>query len=315
MKYAIIIDSVAAVPAYFLEKRPFAVMPVSVELDGELVPDAFDESELIDFYSGGQLKVKSKVKSSPPSREQISDLVIKTVAPEFDYAFCQTISKKVSPTFDNFQTASQSIAKGAREIRDELGLEHSFHMNCVDTGSTMTGSGLIAIYADMILNKGIRYNDYVSTINKFSKLVHCFCVIPNVLYSRARALEKGLKTMSFPAALVGKSVGLNPVVQISYDHITKPVTMLRGLDKSVDALFSYAAAQIENGLYVPIVNISYAGDRRDLKDHESFKHLMNVAKEHNVKVLTSVMSLAAGIIFGPNAVALGIAPKDQKAIP
>ena len=315
MKYAIIIDSVAAVPSYFLEKRPFAVMPVSVEVDGELVPDNFDEAALIDFYTSGNLKVKSKVKSSPPTKEQISDLITQSIAPKFDYAFCQTISKQVSPTFDNFQLAAQGISKSARHVRDELGLEHSFHMNCTNTGSTIAGSGLIAIYADMILNKGISYNDYVTAIGKFTRVVHCYGVVPNVLYSRARAMEKGIKAMSFPAALLGKSIGLNPIVQISYDHITKPVAMKRGLDNSIDSLFTYAAEQIENGLYVPIVNLSYAGDRHDLREYDSFKNLLAVAKAHNVKVLTGVMSLAAGVIFGPQAVTLGIAPKDQKAIP
>lgn len=315
MKYAIIIDSVAAVPDYFLEKRPFAVMPVSVEVDGELVPDDFDEDALIDFYQGGKLKEKSKIRSSPPTREQISDLITNTIAPEYDYALCQTISKQISPTFDNFEATSQGIAKSAREIRDGLGLEHSFRMSCINTGSTIAGSGLIAIYADMILNKGISYNDYIATINKFRKLVHCYCVVPNVLYSRARGLEKGVKTMSLPAALVGKSVGLNPIVQICYDHVTKPVTMIRGMDKSFDSLFTYAAEQIKNGLYVPIVNISYVGDKKELKSHESFRRLLSVAKEHNVKILVSVMSLAGGVIFGPQAITLGIAPKDQTAIP
>jgi len=315
MKYAIIIDSVAAVPSYFIEQRPFAVMPVSVEIDGKIVPDSFNQDELIEFYTGGSLKVKSKVSSSPPTKEQITQLITEEIAPIYDYAFCLPVSRQISPTYDNFQTAANGISKLAREKRDTLGIEHSFHMNCVNSGSTISGCGLIAIYADMILSKGISYNDYAATIQKFTRVVQNYAVVTDVLYTRARAQEKGIKSLSLPAALIGKTVGLNPIVQISYDHVTKPITMKRGIDASVNSLFEYAAQQIKNGLYAPIINIGYAGDPSDLDQFEAYAKLLKTAKDNKVKVLAGVMSLAAGVIFGPRAVTIGIAPKDQAAVP
>jgi len=315
MKYAIIIDSVAAVPSYFIEQRPFAVMPVSVEVDGEVVPDSFSQEELIEFYTGGSLKVKSKVSSSPPTKEQISQLITEEIAPKYDYAFCLPVSRQISPTYDNFQAAANGISKLAREKRDKLGIEHSFHMNCVNSGSTISGCGLIAIYADMILSKGISYNDYANTIQKFTRVVHNYGVVTDVLYSRARAQEKGIKSLSLPAALIGKTVGLNPIVQISHDHVTKPVAMKRGIDASVNSLFDYASEQIGSGLYAPIINISYAGNTDDLNQFESYATLLKTAQENKVKVLIGIMSLAAGVIFGPGAVTLGIAPKNQSAAP
>ncbi len=290
-------------------------MPVSVQVDGQLVPDTFDEKTLIDFYTSGQLQVKSSIVSSPPSQEQITELITETVAPKYDYAFCQTISKQISPTFDNFQLASQGIARKAREVRNELGIEHSFHMNCINTGSTISGCGLIAIYADMILSKGKSFNDFLKIINMFTRAVHCYASVTDVLYSRARAQEKGIKTMSLPAALLGKTVGLNPVVRISYDHVTKPVLMKRGIENSVNAMFDYAIARIPEGLFAPIVNISYAGELTDLEQFSSYQKLLDVAEKHKVVVLTGVMNLAAGVIFGPGAVTMGIAPKNQTAEP
>jgi len=275
MKYVIIIDSVAAVSNYFLNNRPFEVMPVSVKVDGELVPDSFDRRELI----------------------------------------CQTISKKVSVTFDNFQLAANGISKGAREVRDALNIEHSFHMNCINTGSTIAGSGLIAIYADVILSKGTSYNDYISVMQKFTRMVHCYGVVPDVLYSRARAMDKGIKSLSFPAALFGKTVGLNPIVRITYDHQTKPVLMKRGMENAIDSLLNYATERVKEGLYTPIVNLSYAGDPSELEALKSFQRLLSNAKKRKINVLVGVMSLAAGVVFGPGALTMGIAPKDQKAVP
>ena len=315
MKYAIVIDSVSALPSYFLENRPVFIMPVSIEVDGDLVPDTFDEKTLIDFYSSGQLRVKSNIVSFPPSEQQITDLIVQQIASSYDYAFCQTISKQVSPTFENFQSASQAISKKARDVRQNLGIEHSFHMNCINTGSTIAGCGLIAIYADMILRKGKSYKDFLKIMQMFARTVHCYGSVTDVLYSRARAMDRGVKTMSFPAALLGKAVGLNPVVQIKYDHITNLVAMKRGVEESVSSMLEYAAARVEEGLYAPIVNISYAGDTKDLLQFASFQKLVDAAEKANVNILTGVMSLAAGVIFGPGAATLGIAPKNQSAVP
>lgn len=315
MKYAIIIDSVAAVPNKFIETRPFIVMPVSIEIDGELVPDDFDEKQLIEFYTGGKLDTSSTIKSSPPSIQQISDLINEKVAPFYDYAFCQTISQKVSPTFDNFQLAANGIAKSTRETRNGLGIEHSFHMNCISTGSTIAGSGLIAIYADIILSKGISYNDYTNTIQKFTRLTQFYGVVTDVMYSRSRALEKGVKAVSFPAALFGKTVGLNPLIQITHDHETKPVLMKRGIDKAIISLLDFANERVKEGLFAPIINLSYSGDPADLNEFKSYQRLRTTCQKHKVSLLLGAMSLSAGVIFGPGALTMGIAPKNQKVIP
>ena len=188
-------------------------------------------------------------------------------------------------------------------------------MSCVSTGSTIAGSGLVAIYADIILNKGISYSDYTKAIQKFTRLVQCYAVVTDVMYSRSRAMEKGIKTMSFPAALFGKSVGLNPLVQISYDHETKPVLMKRGIDTAIVSLLEFATQRVKEGLFVPIINLSYGGDPKDLEKFESYQKLVVESKKYKVKLLVGVMSLAAGVIFGPGALTMGIAPKNQKVVP
>ena len=167
----------------------------------------------------------------------------------------------------------------------------------------------------MILSRGVSYNDYGTNIQKFARVVQNYAVVTDVLYSRARAQEKGVNTVSLPAALLGRTIGLNPIVRISYDHVTKPVAMKRGTNASMDSLFEYAADRIKDGLYAPIINLSYAGDPVELNKFKAYSVLLEVAKKNNVTILVGIMSLAAGVIFGPGAVTLGIAPKNQKAIP
>lgn len=315
MKYTIIIDSIAGIPNHILEARPFKVMPVTVELNGEVMPDTFDEQTLIEFYRGDSLNVKSQVSSAAPSEDDISNLIAREVAPFSDYAFCQTVSKQVSPTFENFERAASGIATRARTIRDRLSIEHPFRMSCINTGTTIAGQGLIAIYADMLLSKGADVAEYTKTMNKLVRLVHCYPVVADIYYTRERGLERGVKTVSLPAAMLGKTVGLNPIVQITYDHVAKPVLTKRGLPNSIGHLLKYAADRIKEGLYVPLINLSYAGDPKELETFDHYAELISTAKAHKVTVLKGVMSLAASVVYGPGAFALGIAPRNQKALP
>lgn len=315
MKYAIIIDSIAGIPNSILESRPFKVMPVTVEVNGEVMPDTFDEKTLIDIYQGKTLTVHSEIKSSPPSQEDISNLITREVAPFYDYAFCQTVSKQVSTTYDNFQQASEGIAAKVRTLRNRLGIDHPFRMSSLNSGTTIAGQGLAAIYADMLLSKGTDAGQYTKTMNKLLRLIQCYPVVADVMYTRERSMERGIKTVSLPAAFIGKTVGLNPIVKISYDHQVEPVLTKRGLDTAISHLMKYAIARIEEGLYVPLINLSYAGDPRDLEQFNEYDGLVAVARKHNVKILKGVMSLAASAFYGPGAFALGIAPKNQKALP
>ena len=112
-----------------------------------------------------------------------------------DYAICQSLSRVASPIFDNFALVSSQISKDARVARNKLGIEQPFRMTSLNSGTTWAGQGLIAIYADIILSKGIELNEYTKVIEKFTKVVRTYAIVRDIFYSRKRAIEKGLKPL------------------------------------------------------------------------------------------------------------------------
>ncbi len=314
MKYTIVVDSVAAIPESIFNTRPIKVLPITINLNDEVKPETVDEKELIKFYKSGELTVHTKIQTAPPSPEQITDFILNEVAPYSDYAICQTFSKAASPIYDNFELAASKIAKRSREIRDELGIEHPFRMTYLNTGTGIAAQGLVAIYADILLSKGADIHQYTRVLEKFTKVVRSYAIVRDIYYSRQRALEKGIKSVGLAPALIGKAVGLTPIIE-NYADEGRPVATKRGADKAMESLFRYAIDRVKDGLYIPVINISYAGDLDDIHSMPIVSELKDVAKEHKVSVLFGVMKLGSSMMYGPGGMALGIAPRNSKDKP
>jgi len=310
MQFTLVVDSVAAIPESILKSRPIKVLPIQININGEIKPDSIDEKGLIELYQGSELSIKSEISTIPPSPDQIKDFILKEVAPYSDYAICQSLSKVTSPVFNNFEMVASQIAKEARELRDGLGKEHPFRMTYLNTGTTLAGQGLVALYADMLISKGAEIQEYSQVIEKFTKAVRTYVIVRDLFYSRKRAIEKGVKTVGFAPALLGKTVGLTPIVEI-YNDLTTPVVAKIGFEKSFDSLIRYAIDRIKDGLYIPIVNISYAGDLNDIHQEPIIDELKEVAAKHKVKLLFGVMALGSSTVYGPGGFSIGIAPKNK----
>lgn len=314
MKFTLVVDSVAAIPESIFKSRPIKVLPIQININGDIKPDSIDEQGLIDIYQGSELSIKSEISTVPPSPDQIKEFILREVAPYSDYAICQSLSKVTSPIFNNFEMVASQIAKEARELRDGLGIEHPFRMTYLNTGTTLAGQGLVALYADMLLTKGAEIQEYSKVIDKFTKVVRTYAIVRDIFYSRKRAIEKGVKTVGFAPALLGKTVGLTPVVEI-YNDLTTPVTTKLGFEKAFDSVIRYCIDRIKDGLYIPIVNISYAGNLEDIHKESVIDELKEVADKHKVKLLFGVMALGSSTVYGPGGFSIGIAPKNQKDKP
>ncbi len=314
MKYTIVVDSVAAIPEALFKSRPIKVLPITVTINGETKPEIIDEQELIEFYKSGELSVNTKITTAPPSPEQITEFILNEVAPYSDYAICQTFSKAASPIYDNFELAASKIAKRSREVRDKLGIEHPFRMTYLNTGTGIAAQGLVAIYADILLNKGADIHQYTSFMEKFTKVIRSYAIVKDIYYSRQRALEKGIKSVGLAPALLGKAVGLTPIIE-NYSDEGRPIATKRGADKAMQSLLQYAIDRIKDGLYIPVVNISYAGDLEDIHAMPIVDELKETANKHKVKVMFGVMKIGSSMMYGPGGFSIGLAPRNGKDKP
>ncbi len=314
MNYAIIIDSSAALPESFIQQRNITILPLNITVDGESFTDPTSEEELLNYYNSGRINVKADIDTRPLSAEEMKAYFLTNIIPNYDVAICQSVSRKLSDVYDNINQVANTIAKDSRKLRDELEIEHPFRITNLNSGTTGAGQGLIAIYAESALSRGMDYNRYKIQVSRFKSLVKGFTVVKDVVYSRNRARLRGQDVVNLPTAVIGKLVGMAPIVLIQNDEVHPPV-MQRGFSNAANRLFEYAIEQITNGLYFGCINIGIAGSKDELNNFPSFKALQQKARENNIKIMISVLSLASSINFSPGCIALGIAPKNQDALP
>lgn len=314
MKFSVVIDSMASLPEFVLNQRPIKVLPIAVTVGGKEIPDKTSPDELVSIYNSGQISPNTDIYSVTPSTEEIYDFILQEIVPNYDYAICQSVSQSASPIYASFKEISNMIPKEARRVRDELSIEAPFRLGYINSGTTVAGQGLIAIFSDFLFTKigyTVSYND---KLESFKKVCKSFTVVKDTMHARHRAKLKGVETVGLPTALIGKAVGLAPIVLMQND-VNSHIAVKPGYKKMVNRLLDYVSQRIEEGLFFPFINISYGGDLSEIQEFEAYENLEKVAKKNGVTILKGVMSLAAGVNYGPKALSVGIAPKNLKAEP
>ncbi len=307
MNYTLVLDSSAALPEFLLKKRPIKMLPITVRINDDEFPDILDQRKLIEMYDSDTLSTSAKIDVISPTQELISNFILEQVAPEYDFAICQTLAKTVSPIYDNLSDVANQISKRAREVRTNK--LQPFRMTYMSTGTTVAGQGLLGFYADIMLSKGMEYSQYKLQIEKFKTVAKGYLVVKDMVYARHRTKMRGVKTVALPIAVIGKLVGLSPIA-LNHNEKLDVVAMPTSYEKSANVLFKYAAERIKEGLYFNALNITIAGNPDDLENFHEFRNLKKVANDANVKLLIGVMALAASINCGPGTIGIGIAPKN-----
>ncbi len=314
MKYVIIIDSVATLPEYVIKQRPIKILPVEITIDGNSQPDTLVASELNTIYKSDLINTNSKIDTTPPSEDDIHSYLMNEVAPHYDYAVCQTTSAANSPIFSAFKNCANNINIDAKKKRNSLGIQHPFYMSYVNSETSNAGQGLLALYADAMLSKGVEFSVYRENVEKFKRAVRTYTVVKDVLYTRNRAKRLGIDSIALPTAFIGQLIGVSPIIRFTRDVMT-PLVLKPGYEKAVAKVCLYAIEQINQGLFLNFINIAYAGPISDLDQITEFQTLKSVAQTKKVKLVIGMMSLCGCINYSPGSFSMGIAPKNQTADP
>lgn len=81
MKYAIIIDSSAALPEAFVKERSIKILPLNIIINGELTPDYTSEKELLKLYASGRINVKANIDTFPLTPEKMKKYFLEKLCP------------------------------------------------------------------------------------------------------------------------------------------------------------------------------------------------------------------------------------------
>ncbi|MEO0367793.1 MAG: DegV family protein [Pseudomonadota bacterium] len=314
MNYVIVLDSVACLPAEEVESRSIEILPLTIMLEGQKYADTYNEQTLLEIYKTGKIKIGKGTDAFTSTVGEIRKFILEKIVPKYDIAVCQTIAQAISPIYDHYRQVAATIAADSRSVRDTANIEKPFRMTYMSTGTMAAGQGLVALYADDQLSKGMNYIKYKADIEEFKKWVKGYSAIGDIVYGRHRAKIKGNKTVSLPTAWIASALDISPILKNHNEEIT-PVDMVRGYSNAVERLLEYCCDRALEGLKTPFINISIAGDPLSLNTYTNFKRLQKVCHDTNTKLLVGVMTLAAAINLGPGCVAVGIAPLERDIEP
>ena len=311
MRIGLVVDSGCDLPKSYIDENNILILPISVRIGDELYVDSRDPERVTEFYNRQSIDKSHSAETVPFSVEQIKDLFLDQVVTNYDYALVQTIAQSRSPIFANATEASHAILREYKPIRKQAGVDGPFALRVIDSQTLFAGQAALAAETVRLIKAGTKVHEIRKTVEDLASKAHGYATFPDLYYVRERARAKGDKSISWLGALMGGALDIKPILCGGRDE-TFPVAKVRGYDTAVERIFEFAAKRIREGLLSPIVCVSYAGDAQVIKQLPGFDTMAQAAREAEVEVMTSQMSITGGVNLGPGALTVGFIcePRD-----
>lgn len=310
MKIGIVICSSADLPRSFIEANDLNIMPISLHFkDGEFVDNRDPDATQV-FYKKYLQDKDLEAESGPYSVEQIKNWFLDELVLKYDRVLVLSLASSRSPIFDNATKASFAILNGYRQKRREAGIKGSFSLRVADTKTLFTGEAIIAHEAvRLIKEEKLPFDKLRPYIEELSRHTYGFLVPQDLYYLRNRGRKKGDNSLGAMKYMLAKSLDIKPIM-CAHQGETYAHDKGKGFDATVYKLFEQAKKAIDDGLRVPLVCMSYAGNPNDIRARADYKSFVQYAEKNGIHHTMAVMSTTAGVNLGPGAFSLGYATLD-----
>jgi DegV family protein with EDD domain len=307
MRFGIVIDSACDLPRSYIEKHHLEILPISLQFGDRTFRDVRDPEETMAFYKRYLAEKDVDAETAPLSVDEIKDLFLDEFVLKYDKVLVVTVASSRSPIFENATKASFAILSGYKERRKQAGIEGPFSLRVVDSKTLFTGQAVLVHEAVRLLEEEhLSFDKLRPAIEKLSQHVHAYLVPQDLYYVRNRARKKGDRSVSWLSYQLGSMLDVKPILQ-AYRGETNAVKKVQGFDTAIREVFDMAREQIDRGLRVNAICMSYAGNPDVIRKHPEYIRFAQDAESAGVELLLSVMSTTAGINVGPGAFALAYA--------
>ncbi|MBE6082264.1 MULTISPECIES: DegV family protein [Tissierellales] len=234
----IIVDSTCDLPQDILKEYDIKVMPLNVLINDVEYRDRVDiqTDQVYEYMKKGVVPRTSQIYP-----EEIYNTFIDYAKKTYDFIYL-AFSSALSGTFD----LAKMIQK---EIKDRY---PKVHMEVVDSKSGSFATGIIALQAAKLADKGYEISEILEQVNFMVKHIEHIFVISDLSW-----LLKGGR-ISKIAAKTGSILNLRPLLDVQNGHL-KVIGVVRGKKKALRAIVDLVAQRIKN-FPNQIVGISHADD-------------------------------------------------------
>jgi len=312
MKIGLVVDSACDLPLSLLLEQHVEIMPIALRFGDDRYVDTRDPDATVQFYDRVIPEQGLQARSEPFSVEQIRSLFLDRLVTRFDRVLVVAIASTRSEIFDNATKASFSILNGYRQRRQAAGLEGNFMLRVLDSGQLFTGEGVVVweILRWLQAQSDPHFDALVRHAEDFKRKVYAYAVPRDLFYLRARARQRGDRSVGWLQFQLGSKLDIKPIVE-AHQGNTHPIGKVRHFEAAVDQVMKRAIERIDSKrLASPVVVMSYAGRPREIHKFAAYQRLKVRAQAAGVTLVESTMSTTAGIYLGPGAFSLGYAAGD-----
>lgn len=306
----IAVDSACDLPRSFIDAHDIFILPITLKLADQNFLDTRDPRRTVQLYAGGHLGKNAAAESEPVSAAEISELIERDFVSRYDNVLAVAISSQRSEVYKNLLSAVYTSTPKFKDLRKEYGKSVNFKIRVIDSETFFAGQGLLIYEAVRLLKqKQLSLRELAETLEKLRPTVRTYLVPDSLYHLKSRASTKGDRSVSWLGYQVGNMLDIKPIVE-GRDGVTAAVGKVRGFDEGLKNLFARAREAIETGLSINAVNMSYAGDPRQIESTAAYRTFKVFAQNHGVTTLLSVMSSTGAINVGPGAFCLAFAVRD-----
>ena len=295
----LITDSTCSLPPSLLNKYHVKQTPLSISINDRKFKDPCNEKKTLALFESGRLSKKYDVSTEPPSPEAFEKMILKAVQQGNDMIVVQTVNRTQGETYNNANIAVTSVKK-------KLENKCKATIRVMDSRTVFAGQALMATETLRLVSSGKDSSEVKRYMDNLSEYIHTFILPKEPLLAFERARKRNMKAVGWTQAFVADTLGIHPII-CNVNDTAYLAAKHFGFKKSARKLFEHACDRIDKGLYCPIVTINYAGLLSELEDLPGYEALKEKTKEKNIKLLTSMMSIAGGIYTSVGSISLAFA--------
>ncbi len=304
----LVVDAACDMPTEWLAKNNVAVLPIKAAVDEWQLLDTHNEFDAMEFFRKDLSARGARASTTPLSPTETREFIQSNLTDNIDFVLQVTIAAGRSKIYMNSLSAMHALTAAHNRVRRGIGNRAPFKTWVVDSETGFTGQGVMVFEANRQLNAGISAPRVAALMEQVRHQVHTFMVPKDLFYLYKRARAKGDKSLSWLSYNVARALDVKPVIH-AHAGVTEPVMKIRGHHDALERVLAMAQRHVKQGLTVPAVCVSYAGNLEDVRIMTAFRDLRDTCKWHKVELILSTMSMTGGLNVGADAFAIAFACK------
>lgn len=308
-KAAIVVDATCDLPQSFLDEHDIQIIPVIVKQNNKEFHDVRELKATSEFYRTGK-QSNIPFETVPNQSDFILEMFREKLVTKFASVLVVTTHEKRSMINHQIRETTFHHKDKFPVWRKNAGLDPKFKAKIIDSGNIFTGQGLLVFeILRLMTEKAIPVDNLHGPIELLKPKIETLVAINDLepLRDQERlASSRGDgsgKKMGWVDFQLGKILNLKPIIKCSHGKFTT-LSKEKGLDNAIAKIFQYTLKEVKSGLSRPVINVSYAGNLAEIRTNPIFSDFVAQAKERNIKILISMMSISGAINVGRGALSI-----------